>query len=336
MLKERKSKPCSRGDFSRTNLAKYRNALEFVSKIIPDDFFMENIVDPFNQRLDSPKVAKKKITFRNKDLDIEEFRVFFGAHLLVHREGKRLKDNVRRFMNPDRYFYLMNHLEVDLERISKLLGKKFLKIWEPGVWIAADEFMLSNESYQSKKDGVHRYIDGKPHENGILTYEVTSRSTKTQLPFVLQMKLWLQPGLSPSDCVVKLISEIKDSYPHFNFCVVADAAFGNKATLGLLHQLKIFGLLSINKSNFESLSTIGGYGLSDREARFYKRKEESVIVYRRKDKTLMYMTNVLRAPNQEQGTQLEDSLADEFWRCSKAFRQALAVDKCVPSATTST
>ena len=66
MLKERKSKPCSRGDFSRTNLAKNRNALEFVSKIIPDDFFMENIVDPFNQRLDSPKVAKKENHFQEQ------------------------------------------------------------------------------------------------------------------------------------------------------------------------------------------------------------------------------------------------------------------------------
>ena len=332
---ERYSLPKESGPFGLSRLKSMSSPMEIINILLPDELLLSCVISPFNHRLDGPKAEHRRAKSKEKDLTINEFKKYLGIHLLSDPTADLVKETAKSYMTLERFFYIDEHLQPNLEEVAHQLSNLFSSVWQPGLWLVADEFIISDHSEKAIEDGVLRFIEGKPHPNGLLNYEISCRSSKSGLPFLLQLRPWFNLSHTPTSCTVSMASSVKSFFPEFQFVVIGDSAFGNKADMGLLKEQGIFSFLSWSGSDLHPLKEIGAHDLNVHETRFFERKGEVAIVHHNTEEAFMYVTNTLRSSAKEEGSMLNDSLATELNRCSKELCDYLATRLGIADATMS-
>lgn len=185
-------------------------------------------------------LAPHKRKARSRPPTPREFWIIIGLKLCANvrlkpnklDKAQGLVDQKNRLQSllssEDRRTNLLAALKLDKQNLQSILTQ-LTERWQsyilPGKFLVVDETILGSESLQAAKEGMLRYIEGKPHPKGYFFNAALQRFRHSRCVYILDLEIKLDfDSLGMGDALLSLIQRCEErSGKHF--VVFADSGY---------------------------------------------------------------------------------------------------------------
>ena len=255
--------------------------IDSFSKIFRIDFF-EALVQVVNRNLDE-SYGKNQTKWNQKRVDVAEIKYFFGLLISVvnvrSKQYPSLKENFRWIMGEGNQGMGWNRFSMiwracvpsdeEFDALEEALRKAYQDSWIPGREVVADESVWAYKPSKNVLDRLRElniriplvYIPRKPHPNGLMAYQLATKSSTTGLPYILDFIVHRSfPQISAQEAA----KEFADRWPFpTKMELVADSVFGSFSFLGELTKKGHDGTFSVPANASEWLWRLLARGTHD-------------------------------------------------------------------------
>lgn len=190
------------------------------------------------------------------------------VHNVINHKMKQTFQRLKKEYNQDtsksfqmginRFEGIMSGLqprEEDFKNIIEKLNETWDSIWNIGAFQCIDDGVLSHKVNHESKQYYNKIEDpvpvgywgkGKPHPNGFITHQLSSRSVKTGLPFVVKLRVWTdyKKRLKEHETLQYFLNTWNKPYPPHFF---ADGKFCTTDFFHWRNDITYYGTFSANK-----------------------------------------------------------------------------------------
>lgn len=192
-------------------------------------------------------LSKHKRPARRRAVEQDEFWICFGKWLLqqicyseqgkklTHMEKEAAKRTIDGHVTVDRYETLLAAFCLN----ESASGEAFLhqrrqlqNLVKPGTILVIDETILGSNSKAAKREGMIRYVPGKPHPKGYFINMGLQKLCHSSIPIVWDVECkWSYSSLSMKHALLAIVHRLEDQLAS-SFVVLADSGYPASSIIG--------------------------------------------------------------------------------------------------------